>query len=248
MPLQLYEIRLSRHYELAPKVKHFVFEFVKNEAFSYIPGQFIRLHFRNANGEEVRRSYSLANQHSPTKSIEFAASYVEQGFASELLFNMEIGSTLMMSGPVGKLVLNQETENFKRHVFVATGTGVTPFLSMLEPIGKLLESKAIDEALFLQGVRTKKDVLYKEAFKTFCNKHQKASFIPCFSQESAKNLIGLEKEGYVQRQFDSLSLNPQSDKIYLCGNPAMIDEAFSHLKEGQFENKQIIREKYISSK
>jgi NAD(P)H-flavin reductase len=45
-----------------------------------------------------------------------------------------------------------------------------------------------------------------------------------------------------------LSLNPDEDIVYLCGNPGMIDESFAYLKDKGFALQRIIREKYISSK
>jgi ferredoxin-NADP reductase len=248
MPLQFFNIQLANSYKLSKSVRHFLFNLSNEESFSFIPGQFIRLHFRNEQGVEIRRSYSLANSQSPCNTIEFAASYIDGGFASNILFNLKTGDALSMSGPVGKLILNQDTHLYKRHIFVATGTGITPFLSMLPQLSARLESKEINEVLILQGVQTRQDLLYGESFKKFCNNHQGASFLPCFSREPVANLNEQEYSGYVQSQFDSLSLNPQSDKLYLCGNPAMIDEAYQTLKERDFENKQIIREKYISSK
>ena len=55
-----------------------------------------------------------------------------------------------------------------------------------------------------------------------------------------------EKTGYVQQTLEGLRLNPESDVVYLCGNPNMIDEVFTKLKELEFETKQVRREKYIS--
>jgi NAD(P)H-flavin reductase len=44
-----------------------------------------------------------------------------------------------------------------------------------------------------------------------------------------------------------LALNPEGDKVYLCGNPAMIDEAFAYLTQNGFTTPHIVREKYISN-
>ena len=46
--------------------------------------------------------------------------------------------------------------------------------------------------------------------------------------------------------YPELHLNPEQDLVYLCGNPGMIDDSFSYLKEQGFAMQQIIREKYIS--
>ena len=51
----------------------------------------------------------------------------------------------------------------------------------------------------------------------------------------------------MQHAFPDLALHPEEDMIYLCGNPSMIDDAYTYLKNQQFNIQQIIREKYISS-
>ena len=56
-----------------------------------------------------------------------------------------------------------------------------------------------------------------------------------------------EYKGYVQHAFPDLTLNPQEDIVYLCGNPSMIDDAFTYLKDTGFTMQQVIREKYISN-
>lgn len=247
MPLPVFDIALKESFLIAPLVKHFVFEITDQSTFDFIPGQFIRLHLKDDEANEKVRSFSLANQQNPTKTLEFAASYIKNGLASECLFNLEKGDSLKASGPFGKLVLGPKFQDFKRHIFVATGTGVTPYLTMLPTLEKALNDKSIDEVIILLGVRTREDLLYGKTFIDFANQHDKAKFLACYSREKS-DLATHELLGYVQKQFAHLSLNPKEDKIYLCGNPAMIDEAFSYLKEQEFSNQQIVREKYISPK
>jgi NAD(P)H-flavin reductase len=50
----------------------------------------------------------------------------------------------------------------------------------------------------------------------------------------------------VQSSFPELDLNPEEDMVYLCGNPGMVDESFSDLKDRGFAIQRIVREKYIS--
>lgn len=236
---------------LAPGVRHFVFHCEKNADgldFSYIAGQFITLHFEHE-GRMINRSYSIASTpafYKETKCIEFAAGYVENGPASQLLFNLRPGDTLNATGPFGRLILKDEVP--KRYIFVSTSTGVTPFRAMFNVLSERFETHPELKVVLLQGVQHKSDLLYREDFLSFAKQHPQFIFYGCYSRESGQDLENYEHAGYVQSLFSTLRLNPQEDVVYLCGNPHMIDEAFSLLKEQTFEVKNIFREKYISAK
>lgn len=231
--------------QIAPYVKHFVFECDK---FSYVAGQFITIHFEKE-GKMLRRSYSIAtspDEFNKTGCIEFAAGYVEGGPASELLFHLKEGDTLQATGPFGRLILKEEMP--KRYVFVSTSTGVTPFRSMLDDLSRHFQNDSELMVVLLEGVQYRKDILYTDDFLNFAAKHPQFTFHACYSREEATGLETHEHIGYVQNLFSQLTLDPQRDIVYLCGNPGMIDESFLLLKEKGFEVKQIFREKYISSK
>ena len=57
-----------------------------------------------------------------------------------------------------------------------------------------------------------------------------------------------QHKGYVQTGFDNYNLDPETDMIYLCGNPGMIDAAYEILLAKGFTARTVRREKYISSK
>ncbi len=262
MTNEIQEIKQQRHVRtfpltlksvtlISPGVKHFVFSCEKNadgENFSYIAGQFITLHFEK-DGQMLRRSYSIGSKPSffnETGCIEFAAGYVENGPASELLFNLKPGNSLNATGPFGRLLLKDETP--KRYVFVSTSTGVTPFRAMLDDLAERFKNQPELRIALLEGVQHRADLLYKEDFLDFAKKYPQFTFHACYSREKNITLENFEHVGYVQSCFSTIQLNPSEDVVYLCGNPHMIDEAFSLLKERAFEIKNIFREKYISSK
>ncbi len=94
-------LEASEH--IAPDVKHFTFLLEEGGGFEFIPGQFITLHIPTPE-KVLRRSYSIANKtHQATNKIEFAASYVPAGIASELLFTLKPGDKVTATGPFGGL-------------------------------------------------------------------------------------------------------------------------------------------------
>lgn len=238
-----FQLRLQSIRDIAPGVKHFQFVRVDGQAFDFIPGQFVTL-LLGHDGKKLRRSYSIASIPEQEPSIDFAASYVSGGVASELLFNLSIGSELEASGPSGRLVLRDE-DQARRYLLIATGTGVTPYRSMLPTLLKRSETMGT-EICILQGVRTQNDLLYGEDFIHYCAKNpEKMTFHPCYSRQD-QGLLAHEHAGNVCHNLEAIHPNPKTDIVYLCGNPNMIDEAFEKLKQLGFDVSQVRREKYIS--
>lgn len=243
MKIQTFPITLVESFMLSPKVKHFIFEADLESPFDYKPGQFITIHFEK-DGNQLKRSYSVANPPAHDNRIEFAAGYVEDGPGTELLFNLNPGDQININGPFGRLILKDELP--KRYIFVATSTGVTPYRAMLPSLGQLLHDNPDLEVVILQGVQRSEEVLYANEFQAFANEFDNAKFCACLSRVEVSDLHDHERCGYVQHCFEDLAVNPETDMIYLCGNPGMIDESFALLKEKGFGTQHIIREKYIS--
>lgn len=230
---------------IAPTVLHLNFHIEGEAVFQFIPGQFITLHIPGP-VKELRRSYSVANiYHDGSNTIEFAASYVEGGVASELLFNLKPGAKVTASGPFGRLILRDEQP--KRYILVATGTGVTPYRSMLVEIEKRLHAQEQLEVVLLFGVRKPEDLLYRDEFTDFASKNPRFQFCAYYSREQPPQPKPYENKGYVKDAFANLNPDPQRDVVYLCGNPNMIDEVFALLVSKNFPTENIRREKYISS-
>lgn len=244
MSLSTFVLILKESYPITPTVRHFVFAPVGEPSFSFIPGQFITIHLPYQ-GKIIKRSYSVATIPSGNNVIELAASYVKDGPGSEFLFHLKPGDTIEASGPSGRLVLRDETP--ARYLLVATGTGVTPYRSMLPELAERFAREPLQVVLLL-GVRTREELLYGNDFMAFAEKHPQFHFMAHYSREPEVNLASFEYRGHVQVSFDTLNLNPSQDIVYLCGNPNMIDESFAALKARGFDVQTIRREKYISPK
>lgn len=244
MPIKTFPVTLEESFMLSPKVKHFVFRAENTPVFDFKPGQFITIHFEK-DGKMLRRSYSVANAPQQDNRIEFAAGYVEDGPGTELLFNLKPGDTLNINGPFGRLVLKEPTP--QRLILVATSTGVTPYRAMLPQLRALLQEQPDLQVILLQGVQRNEEVLYPDEFLQFADEVAGFAFKACLSRASENALLAHEHCGYVQERFEALAMNPETDMVYLCGNPSMIDEAFAYLKDKGFAMQQIIREKYISN-
>jgi ferredoxin-NADP reductase len=239
MSREKFNLVLLSQTEIAPQVRHFVFERADGQPFNFIPGQFINLHFE-FEGAMVQRSYSLANTPGE-KTLAIALSYITSGKASQHLFGLNVGDTIEASGPFGRLTLREETP--KRYILVATGTGVTPYLSMRDELLKRISQGT--QVVVLLGSRTPKELLYKDIFVELAQSTPAFQFIGCCSRADTE--APYLRHGYVQDQFEGLHLDPANDMVFLCGNPNMIDASYTKLTELGFSAANVRREKYVSS-
>jgi ferredoxin-NADP reductase len=231
---------------IAPKVRYLAFEREDGSPLSFKAGQFVTLHIKGST-KTLQRSYSIANVPDQDNMLEMACAYVEGGVATSLLFSLNPGDSVVVSGPYGIFVLKEECPT--RYVLVATGTGVIPYRSMLKEIKNRLEKDSPELKIELVfGVRNRSELLFKEEFLQFAKEQPHFAFTACYSKETLVNPEPFERQGYVQAILKNLDLNPNKDIVYLCGNPNMIDDTFALLNEKGFDKQNIRREKYVFSR
>lgn len=247
---QTFDLRLAHARMLAPRVRELAFERVDSAAGAFIPGQFLQLHFAGADGEPIKRSYSIATVAGDPGNveglIEIAVAYVEGGAATRLLSALAPGETVQASGPYGRFVLAASDRN-ARYLLVATGTGVTPYRAMLPELARLHGERGIDVVL-LQGARTGAELLYAHEFDAFAAAHPWFRYLPCLSREPRPRPGREDRTGHVQHAFAVLVPDPARDIAYLCGNPDMVDAGFEALKACGLPVPAIRREKYLSAR
>lgn len=235
---------------LADSVRHLQLERADGQPFSFIPGQFLQVHFHYPDGKPTKRSYSVATigpgDGTPVAAIEIAVSYVEGGAATELLANLKEGETIDASGPYGRFCLF-DTDTNTRYLLVGTGTGITPYRAMLPQLKRVIEQRGV-EVYVLFGARSERELLYAKDFIAFEHETPGFRFYSCLSREQRSMPRLYDRPGYVQNVLQELQPDAANDIAYLCGNPNMVDQAFAVLKEAGLPIPHIRREKYVSSK
>ncbi|WP_067517194.1 FAD-binding oxidoreductase [Endozoicomonas ascidiicola] len=238
MIISQYPARLSSKIMLSTNTVQLGFTLEGEEKFEFTAGQFIQLIFEK-DGETFKRSYSIANapaDFAQTGELEIALSFVDNGVASELFKSEDVGFKLKIAGPFGALTLPKDIPG--QLILAGTGTGLAPYRSMIPELKKLVGDGT--RVTVLMGFRQRDEGIYIDDFKQLAN----VDYRICLTQEESVKDHENEFEGRVQMQFDDLNLNSDSDIIYLCGNPGMIDDSVSLLRNEGFSPRQIKREKY----
>ncbi|MCL6269103.1 FAD-binding oxidoreductase [Sansalvadorimonas sp. 2012CJ34-2] len=244
MPRPAFPIELVSNQKLAPRTIELTFRV--DAPFAFEAGQFVSLLFEHK-GEQFKRSYSLAS--SPEllageNLFKVAIGLIPGGAASECFANAKPGDQFSMIGPFGLLTLPKELP--ERLVLVGTGTGMAPYRSMLPQLEKLISQGV--KVHILMGTRLRSDVFYHQDFKALTDSSTDVQFEACLSKEEDIQPENGETSGRVQNRFPELHLNPEKDLVYLCGNPAMINDSVTILTEQGFGVRQVKREKYTFSR
>jgi NAD(P)H-flavin reductase len=199
-------------------------------------GQFVSVIVPGAGpkGRDLRRAYSIAS--SPeTRPIELCVKLVEDGPGTNYLYKLKAGDSFRGVAPYGDFIYR--THSAKNACFIATGTGIAPFRSMVYSTQYKASPPA--KAFCFLGVRTEDELLYTEEFKHLPG----LQFVPMLSKPDGPwdGFKGRVTE-YL-RSLDS-SFPWLETEYYLCGNGEMITEVKAILTEKGVPKEHIHQEKY----
>lgn len=233
---QTLKARLVGSRALSEFTKHLDFE-VAAERFGFVPGQWLSLKHPNAQGEEITRAYSIASAPNGNR-FALCLNRVQDGFMSNYLCDLAEGSELEAQGPYGNFILKPP---LRETLFIATGTGIAPYRSMLEWLFAD-PSRHLDRQFWLVfGSRTLADAYYHEEFVQLATQHPHFHYMPTLSRADS-NWTGLR--GYVQEHVKAIAESHSDMHAYICGLEKMVTANRELLKSLGWDRKSILYEKY----
>jgi len=223
--------RLVESREIAPNTRHFEFD-TPDWKPAFVPGQFLSF-TATVNDEEITRAYSIVSP--PGERVALCANLVSDGYLSPRLFAMQPGNEIDFKGPYGAFILRRPVSD---SIFVATGTGIAPFRSML-----LTHLSAAPERRFtlIFGVRHENGLLYHDELSALARTHSNFRYIPTLTRPPG-DWNGLT--GRVQQPVLEALGERRDVDVYICGLREMVDDMRSRLKLAGLDRKRIIFEKY----
>ncbi len=212
----------------------FSFTMTRPAHFKFTAGQFARIGLK-VGDELVVRAYSVVS--SPfDETLEFFSIVVPDGAFTSNLQHLRIGDELYLEKiPYGFLTLARYQLPLPKDLWLlATGTGLAPFLSMLQDFETWSKYQHIH---LVYSVRTASELAYveriQEMAETFGEGHSGFKFVPIITREPNavlhQRLPQLIENGELE-QFVGLQFNPESTHVMLCGNPEMVEETKEALK------------------
>jgi len=236
----------------------FSFTVSRPDSFKFTAGQFVRLgvnpsHLNyykqqgkagndvanDALNEDIFRAYSIVS--SPFDEVlEFFSIVIPDGAFTSQLQHLEVGDELLLNTmPFGFLTLARYQKPLPKDLWLlATGTGLAPFLSMLqdlktwedyEHIILAYSARSIEELAYVDKIKS-----LQEDFGSLVDNPAKLIFIPVVTREPiegalTERLPKLLLDGTLQERA-GIALDVDSTHVMLCGNPDMVEDTKETLK------------------
>ena len=151
---------------------------------------------------------------------------VSDGKVSKQLRQVKPGETLNFENPVGYFILRNIDIKTSQFLFIASGTGISPFHSFVKSYPGL-------DYKLLHGIRYASEAYDKDIYDS-------DRLVICTSRD--------DKGDYHGRVTDYLRENPIEDKdtlCYFCGNCEMIHEAYDILLKRGVPSENLFAEVYF---
>ena len=185
-------------------------------------GQYVDITVRTKDGEEITRSFSMANTPDQGQKLKFIIKKYPTGkFSGELdAGGIEVGAAVTVRGPYGSC--------FRREgrtgpiVLVAAGSGMSPIWSILNDHIASGEDRPVH---FFYGARTRDDLFYLDKIAVITDAHPEITFTPVLSHADG-DADWHGANGFVHQvvgaELKRLGIEGDAD-AYACGPPPMID-------------------------
>jgi benzoate/toluate 1,2-dioxygenase reductase component len=176
----------------------------------FLPGQYANL---TVPGTNLQRAYSFSSAPG-SRTLSFLVRDIPQGIMSSFLrHRAEPGTKITLAGPSGAFYLRDITRPL---LFLAGGTGLAPFLSMLSRIEQTGSTLPVH---LIYGVTNDADLVAIDQLETFAGHIPNFTFTCCVAAETSAH----PRKGYVTAHIDAEHLHQGDVDIYLCGPPPMVE-------------------------
>ncbi len=219
------EVQIDANYykiaEIRRLTEHAFILSMPRSRFKFVAGQHVSL---SIPGDYQSREYSIYSAEGGT-NLEVLVKEVDGGYFSPKLSHLKEGDMVEVHGPFGKFGLDEKNQKNNRHVFIASGTGIAPFHSMVQ------SNPGLDYHL-IHGVRYADEAYERDAYEA-------GRYTLCTSRDDKGNFRGRLTEYLKKTDFD------KNTSFYLCGNSDMIFDSMEILSDKGFGRENINVEVYF---
>jgi ferredoxin-NADP reductase len=208
----------------------------------YLPpfqaGQYVAL-IVEIDGVRTSRPYSISSPPNHLGYYDITIRRMADGLVSNhLLDRVTRGDVLETSGPAGEFCHNPLFHS-KTMVCIAGGSGITPFMSMIQEIVEC----GLDRMLYLfYGNKDSNDVIFHEALRHISERFDHIQYIPVI-ENPPKRYKG--RRGLITGELIKETLKDLEDKtFYLCGPQAMYDFCLPELEKLGVPRRRVRKEVY----
>jgi ferredoxin--NADP+ reductase len=228
------------HQETVLQVRHwndslFSFTTTRDRGLRFKNGHFLMIGLE-VEGRPLLRAYSVASANYE-EHLEFYSIKVPNGPLTSRLQHLKPGDQVIVSRkPTGTLVLSHLRPG-KRLYLLATGTGLAPFMSMIRDPDVY---EQFEHVILVHGVRYQSELGYSEYIRHELPQHEylgeqvqkQLRYYPTVTREAFQNqgrITDLLRTGKLCEDLGLPGLDPDADRVMICGNPSMLNELVQEL-------------------
>ncbi|WP_292044878.1 benzoate 1,2-dioxygenase electron transfer component BenC [Massilia sp. UBA6681] len=195
---------------LSPSSFRFSVALDEPDALDFLPGQYVNV---TVPGTQETRSYSFSS--APGASLaSFVVRNVPGGLMSSYLANAaKVGDAISFAGPFGSFYLRPLQRPL---LLLAGGTGIAPFLSMLDVLDKQGFSQPVK---MVYAVTNDHDLVELDHLDRIAAAHPQFEYITCVSSDASCHL----RKGYATAHVEPGWVNGGEVDVYLCGPVPMVE-------------------------
>jgi NAD(P)H-flavin reductase len=185
------------------------------DTIEFKPGQFVSFEVPNPRtGRMVTRPYSIASPPGRRNEVTLVLNLVQGGPGSTYLFGLREGDEVEFKGAAGTFYLRDEPD--RDLLFVATGTGIAPFRSMLHDLADRRFPRGVT---LYWGLRRQRDLYYQDELAVLAGRLAGFTAVTTLSRPEP----GWTGEvGRVTQLAEERIRSVENLAVYLCGNSGML--------------------------
>ncbi len=217
-----------------PDVNIFRFESEDGTALDFSPGMFIMLYYKANTPDEIGRAYSIASAPG-SKVLELIISMVHGRLTSKLE-EAHAGDIYHVSGPYGQFKFDPNKN--KKVLFIAGGTGIAPFLSML----RYIKEKGIGiDVVLMYSVRYPNEIIRKAELEEMEKSMGLKLVVTVTRPQPGDNWSG--ETGHINEDMVKREVPDFAERDpYICGPPAFSNAMKLVLKNIGIDESKIMAE------
>jgi ferredoxin--NADP+ reductase len=223
------------HREKVLSVRHwtdtlFSFTATRNSGFRFQNGQFAMIGLE-IDGRPLMRAYSMASANHE-EALEFFSIKVADGPLTSTLQKIREGDTILVGRKATGTLIADNLIPGKRLLLLSTGTGLAPFASLIKDPDVYERFETI---VLVHGCRQVSELAYGEELVAKLRDDElfgplldgKLHYYPTVTREPFRNrgrITDLISSGQLFDDIGLPLLDIETDRIMMCGSPAMLEE------------------------
>ncbi|AYE88324.1 benzoate 1,2-dioxygenase electron transfer component BenC [Sulfitobacter sp. D7] len=181
----------------------------------FLPGQYVNV---TVPGTGQHRSYSFSSAPGDDEATFLIRNLPGGVMSSYLGAQAKPGDQVTLTGPMGAFYLRPIERN---QLWLAGGTGLAPFLSMLEQLAELGADQPIK---LYYAVTRAADLVELDRVNALAEKIGNVTVVTVLAAEDEAH----DRKGFVTDHLSAEDLCGGDCDVYLCGPPPMVDAVRSH--------------------